>query len=28
MKWLRFIAGLLLIAMTLIAPRTVQACPA
>jgi hypothetical protein len=28
MKWLRIIAGLLLIAVTLVAPRTVQACPA
>jgi hypothetical protein len=28
MKWLRIIAGLLLVAVTLIAPRTVQACPA
>ena len=28
MKWLRFIAGLLLVAVMLVAPRTVQACPA
>jgi amino acid permease len=27
MKWLRFIAGLVMIAVTLVAPLTVRACP-